>query len=276
VDDRQNQDGFGPSRRRPATGTPEAIAEPKHDGLEGTGHTEWLASLALVSATLAHELMQPLSVVQLMIQDATGKLKGLDCPEVVRQDLQDALAACSRIGEIVSRFRELARRPARQRETDVPIYPVAERTIRLLAPSAEQAKVRVWTENLETLPALRMRQNDLEQLFFALVQNAVQAADGLRDRHLLITGTRQDDTVILRFQDSCGGIDPAHLPQIFEPLFTTKPAGKGTGLGLCIARRIARRQGGQISVESRWGEGATFTVVLPRESNPTIGGRYAR
>jgi C4-dicarboxylate-specific signal transduction histidine kinase len=254
----------------------EAITERRDGDHEGVRHIEWLASLGMVSATLAHELVQPLSVVRLAIQDAGAKLEGLDCPEAVGQDLQDALTACSRISEIVVGFGELARRPGKPKEVEVHIQRVAERTIRLLEPSAKQAKLRLQTENLDALPALTICENDLEQLFFALAQNAVQAADGVKDRYLLITGALQEDKVILRFQDNCGGIDPAHLPRVFEPFFTTKPPGKGTGLGLCIARRIVCQRGGQVSVDSHSGEGTTFTVTFPRAASPGTGGRYIR
>ena len=238
--------------------------------------TEWLASLGMVSATLAHELTQPLSVVRLALQDVGAKLEKLDCPDVVRQDLREALTACSRINEIVNGFRNLAQPPGRQKDIEIHIQHVADRTIRLLEYSAKQARMRLWTENLDTLPAVTMRENDLDQLFFALVQNAVQAADGVKDRQLLITGTQQEDRVVLQFQDNCGGIDPAHLPRIFDPFFTTKPPGKGTGLGLCIARRVVCHRGGQIAVASQYGEGTTFTVTLPRAASPGMGGRYVR
>jgi signal transduction histidine kinase len=210
------------------------------------------------------------------MQNASADLAKLDGPDIVRQDLQAGLAACSNIDGIVSRLRDLARPPGKPKEVEVSIQHVAERTFRLLGQSAKQAKVKLWTENLEALPAVRMRENDLDQVFFALAQNAVQAADGMKDRHLLLTGTRQEDTILLQFQDNCGGIDPVHLPKIFEPFFTTKPSGKGTGLGLCIARRIVCQRGGQISVESQPGEGTTFTVTLPRVSSPAMGGRYVR
>jgi PAS domain S-box-containing protein len=243
---------------------------------ESMRHVERLTSLGVIIATLAHELAQPLSVVRLMIQDASAELAKLNCPDTVRQDLQAGLAACSSIDEIVGRVREFARPPGKPKEVEVCIQHVAERTFRLLGQSAKRAKVKLWTENLDALPAVRMRENELDQVFFALAQNAVQAADGRKDRHLLITGTRQEDMILLQFQDNCGGIDPVHLPRIFEPFFTTKPAGQGTGLGLCIARRIVCQRGGQISVESQHGEGTTFTVTLPRVSTPGTGGRYVR
>jgi two-component system C4-dicarboxylate transport sensor histidine kinase DctB len=236
---------------------------------------ERLATLGMISATLAHELVQPLSVVQLAMQTALAELEKLTCPDIVKHDLQAGLGACARIGEIVSHFRDLARPPTKAKEIEVRIPQVVEKTFRLLEQSARQTRVKLETENLDDLPAVRMRENELDDLFFALVQNAVRAADGAKDRRLLVTGALQGDTVVLRFEDDCGGIAPAHLPRVFEPFFTTKPSDQGTGLGLCIARRIVRQRGGQIRVESRYGDGATFTVILPREAGPGAGGQYA-
>ncbi len=245
-----------------------------HGSDQSMQRAEQLASLAMISATLAHELAQPLSVVQLATQNALAELEKLACPDIVRRDLQAGLAACTRISEIACRFRHLARPPGKTKETEVHIPQVAARTFRLLEQSAGQARVKFGTENLEALPVVRMREGELDDLFFALVQNAIQAADGEKDRRLLIAGILQGDAIVLRFQDDCGGIEPAHLARIFEPFFTTKPADKGAGLGLCIARRIVCQRGGQITVESRYGEGTTFTVTLPREPSPRAGGQY--
>ncbi len=250
-------------------------SNPERCGDESMRRAEYLASLGMISTTLTHELAQPLSVVQLATQTALAELERLPCPDVVKQDLQAGLAACSRIGEIISRFRDLARPLGKANDAEVRIPQVAERTLRLLEHSAKQARVRLATKNLDALPALCMPENELADLFFALVQNAVQAADGAEDRRLLITGAVQEDAVVLQFQDNCGGIEPAHLSRIFEPFFTTKPPDQGTGLGLCIARRIACQRGGRISVESQYGEGTTFTVTLPLTSSSEAGGRHA-
>ncbi len=230
---------------------------------EESRRAERLVTLGMVGATMAHEMTQSLSVIQLVMQNAVAELERRDCPEVVKEDLQAGLSACSKITTIVHRFRDAARAPVSTTEIDVHIDQVAQWTFRLLEASARQAKITLRSVGLETLPVIRMRENELDQLFFALAQNAVQAADGTRDHRLVITGAREDDQIVLRFQDDCGGIAPAHLPRIFEPFFTTKPPGKGTGLGLCIARRIARQRGGQISVASEHGKGTTFTVTLP-------------
>jgi C4-dicarboxylate-specific signal transduction histidine kinase len=224
---------------------------------------ERLTALGMTSVTLAHEITQPLSVVQLVIQNTLAELERLNPPAVVKQDLQAGLAACSKITAIINRLRDVARPPAKVREAEVSVARTAQWTVRVLEGSAHQAKVVLRTVDLETLPPVQMRENELEQIFFALAQNAVQAADGTRDRSFVMSGAIQGDQIVLRFQDDCGGIAPAHLPRLFEPFFTTKPRGQGTGLGLCIARRIVRQRGGQIAVESEFGRGTTFTVTLP-------------
>ena len=232
-----------------------------HERMQDAGR---LASLGMLSVTLAHELTQPLSVIQLANQTALAELRRLGCPEAIKQDLQASITACAAIAALIGRFRDYARQSTRVQETEVDIRTVAEWTIRLLEHSAQQAKVALQTENLDALPAIRMRENELEQLFLTLAENAVQAADGMEDHYFLIAGALRDDEIELRFEDDCGGIQPAHLPKIFEPSSTTKPPGKGTGLGLCIARRIVRERGGRISIQNRYGEGATFIVTLPR------------
>jgi two-component system C4-dicarboxylate transport sensor histidine kinase DctB len=273
------------SEARPQTQSPAADGQGQVEGIFVSGpdvtgrgdserDAERLASLGMISATLAHELAQPLSTARLALQSAAAELAKLDCPDVVKQDLQAGAAACARMNEMAHRLRDLARGPETTQKVDVHIPLVAERTFRLLEHSAREAKMTLRTESLEALPTLRMRENELDQLFFALVRNAVQAADGRKDRQLRITGALQGDLIVLRFQDDCGGIDPVHLPRIFEPFFTTKPPGQGMGLGLCIARRTACRRGGRISVENHAGQGATFTVALPLLPRPAPGGQY--
>jgi len=98
---------------------------------------------------------------------------------------------------------------------------------------------------------------------FALIENAISAADGKKQRMLVISGRKTDGGVTLQFQDTCGGIAPEHVGRIFQPFFTTKPPGEGTGLGLCIVDRVVTHAGGNIRVENRPGEGAAFCVTLP-------------
>ena len=224
---------------------------------------EQLASLGTLSATLAHELTQPLTVIRLSIQNSIEELEAADCPETVREDLSDGLAALSSATAIVERFRSFARRSSQKVTREVDLGDVARRVMGLLEESAARSRVTLETRGLEDLPLICAHEKDLAQLFFALSQNAIQAADGSKQSRFRIAGKRKGDRVQLQFMDESGGIPPEYRGRIFEPFFTTKPAGEGTGLGLCIVQRIVSQAGGDLRVESRPGRGSTFFVTLP-------------
>jgi signal transduction histidine kinase len=100
-------------------------------------------------------------------------------------------------------------------------------------------------------------------MFFSLVDNAIQAANGKKRCRFVISGDVKDEHIELRFSDTCSGIAPENLDKIFEPFFTTGAKGTRTGLGLCIVERIVSEAEGKIHVESKAGKGTTFFVILP-------------
>ncbi len=224
---------------------------------------EQLASLGTLSATYAHELNQPLTVIRLSLQNAMKGLDGVGCPATVLEDLNDGLAEVSHITDIIERFRGLARQTSGPHISKVVLAATAGRVIRLLDESARIRRLTMRFDQLDGLPPIYAREKDIEQVFFTLTQNAIQAADGSKNRFFTITGVCHDGQVELRFSDDCGGIRPEHVSRVFDPFFTTKGEGEGTGLGLCIVQRVVSQVGGRICVESRFGEGTTFVVVLP-------------
>jgi two-component system C4-dicarboxylate transport sensor histidine kinase DctB len=232
---------------------------------EKTMRAEQLASLGTLSATFAHELTQPLTVVRLSLQNAMKDLEGLHPPATVLEDLNDGLAEIANIAALIERFRGFARKTSDKTIAPVGLSAAASRVQRLLEESAKKAGVTLEPPELADLPPIYANERDIEQVFFSLTQNAIQAAGGPGTRHFRIRGTHRDGQVELRFTDDCGGIAPEHLEHIFEPFFTTKPAGEGTGLGLCIVQRVVSQVGGRIQVESRFGRGTTFVVTLPAE-----------
>ena len=107
--------------------------------------------------------------------------------------------------------------------------------------------------------------DQLQQAIMNLLMNAVQAMKGVGT--LTIVTTQTDQLVTVRIADSGPGIAPQHLAKIFDPFFTTKGQGEGSGLGLTVARRIIRKFGGELRIESREGEGTTCLVTLPMIRN---------
>jgi two-component system NtrC family sensor kinase len=220
---------------------------------------------------LSHEMMQPLTVIRLSIQNALETLAAASVPPTVREDLDEGLAGVSEAAAIVERFRDFARRTSDKKVEAVSLAAVARRVVRLLEEGARKARMVLDVSQLEELPALYANAKDVEQVFFALAQNAVQAAPdaqrrcgrGARDHSFRVVGACRGDSVELQFVDDCGGIAPEIVDRVFDPFVTTKPAGEGTGLGLCVVRRIVSQAGGHVTVNSRWGEGTTFFVTLP-------------
>lgn len=113
----------------------------------------------------------------------------------------------------------------------------------------------------EDIPPLRCLPDELNQVWTNLIHNALQAMDYRGT--LTVTIRHQDQQAVVAVSDTGCGIPADVLPRIFDAFFTTKPAGQGSGLGLDIVRKIVAKHGGRIAVDSRAGEGSTFSVYLP-------------
>ncbi|MEB3196673.1 MAG: ATP-binding protein [Candidatus Sericytochromatia bacterium] len=119
---------------------------------------------------------------------------------------------------------------------------------------------------LDAVPVLNAYAKQLNQAFLALLTNACQALDG--EGVVTLQLQLEGDEVVLRVSDTGCGILPENLPKIFDPFFTTRPIGEGTGLGLTTVYSVVERHRGRIDVQSRPGEGSTFTVRFPVSGIP--------
>lgn len=230
---------------------------------EEMAHAERLASLGTLSATAAHELTQPLTVIRLLIENAMTKLQNTSSPEAVIDKLRESLIEISNITSVVNRFRNFARKSSEKIIREVNLQTISNRIVNLLKESSLHSGVELVIEDMDGLPHVFLNEKDIEQMFFALIDNAIHAAGSKKNCRIVISGVELDDCVELRFSDNCCGIAPENLERIFQPFFTTKPQGQGTGLGLCIVQGIVSRAGGKIRVESELDEGSTFFVTLP-------------
>jgi signal transduction histidine kinase len=228
---------------------------------------EQLASLGTLSATVAHELTQPLTVIHLSIENALDELERIFCPDTVNDKLRRSIAELSNITTIVDRIRNFARRSVEPSISTIDLQVVGERIVNLLNRAARQTNTTLHLEGMAELPHIEGNEKDLEQLFFALIHNAISSGDSIQSRKVVVSGEVKDGHIELRFSDTSGGIPPENLDRIFEPFFSTSPAGQGTGLGLSVVQDIVARAGGKIRVESRFGEGSTFFVRLPVGGN---------
>jgi len=222
-----------------------------------------LASLGTMSAMVAHELTQPLTVLRLSLQNALAAIKTGAAAAVVTEDLEISVEETATMAGIIERFRGFARASSPGRQFDVDLSAIARHMVDLTAEAAKRARVSVSLHDLDRLPRFSARAKDMEQVFFALLMNAIQAADGVVDRTIVVSAQTWDSEIELSFADNCGGIAAEHVDQIFKPFFTTKGQAGGTGLGLCVVEHILDRYRAKIEACNRPGEGVTFKITLP-------------
>ncbi|WP_052518396.1 sensor histidine kinase [Archangium violaceum] len=226
---------------------------------------ERLSSLGMLAAGIAHEINNPMSYVKSNIHTLHQEMKEqqeLPGPlrEYVTEVLPQTLDGIKRVCSIVADLRRFARGdPEALVEYD--LNEEVRASLRITR-SRVLPECDVVIELGELLPMLG-HPRQISQVVVNLLINAAQAMKG---RGTVYVSTRPDgeDDVVLTVRDTGVGMAPEVLANLFQPFFTTKPAGEGTGLGLAVVHGIITAHGGRIRVESQPGEGSTFTVRLPR------------
>ena len=214
-----------------------------------SGRTDAVRDLA---AQVAHEIGNPLNALSLDLQLLARKYK--DEP-----DIGIALGEVKRISEIIRGFLD-ALRPAKPNLVPGSLADPLKDALAAMKTQFEDKKVRVSLDLPPAVPAVLLDRAQMEQVFFNLVKNALEAmCDG---GELDIEISVDDRAVSASFRDSGAGMADETITHLFEAYRTTKE--HGTGLGLLVCRRIVRDHGGELVVESKEGEGSRMTVRLPR------------
>lgn len=226
-----------------------------------------LTALGVLSAGVAHEINNPLAYVLLNLEYLKRELpKAATDPariESLMVRVQDACHGADRVASIVRDLRTFARGEDTARQP-VSLETVIESAVNIAYP---ELRTRARLERrYQTVPAVDGNAGRLEQVFMNLLLNAAQAfPDGSDESaNSIRVSLRSEGTqVIAEVADNGPGIPHDLLGRVFDPFFTTKPVGVGTGLGLPICRGIVQTHGGEITVDSKPGAGATFTVSFP-------------
>jgi PAS domain S-box-containing protein len=227
-------------------------------------HASQLASIGCLAAGVAHEINNPLNGV---INYAERIESGAEDPDQVRALAGKLVSEAVRISGIVRSLLSYSRpRPGAVEEAEpVDLPAVINEALYLCAPQLTAAGVEVGFMPGTGLPAVRGRAQELLQVFINLTTNSLAALDSTdrRERRIDVRLARSNGRLRIDFADTGCGIAPDALGRVFAPFFTTRSDRGGTGLGLSICKRIVESCGGEIAVESRPGEGARFTVLLP-------------
>ncbi len=221
-----------------------------------------LAALGEMAAGLAHEIRNPLGAIK-------GAAQFLDPKQLPREEgefVEVIVEEVNRLNGVVSAFLDYAR-PLKQTFGPTDLQEVVTRTLRLIVNDVPRT-VTIKEELAGSLPRVDADAEQLKQVLINLVQNSIQAMGDKPGEILIRTSKperfgdfRAPEQIELQVTDNGPGIPSDQQLNIFVPFFTTKQ--KGTGLGLAICQRIVKNHGGTISVQSRVGEGSTFTIRLP-------------
>lgn len=239
---------------------------------------EKMASLGQLVAGVAHEINNPVGAVNsaadntrraiTLLRERAARLPEaqsfLNDPQIHKAlgALDENTAITTMASERISRIVRSLKSFARLDESDFQkahVHECLDTTLTLLH---HELKNRIEVvRNYGELPEILCFPNELNQVFMNLFVNAAQA---IPDKGQIVVSTSRDrDSIYIKITDSGSGIQPLHLPRIFDPGFTTKGVGVGTGLGLSISYNIIKKHGGEITVDSQVGRGTTFTIRLP-------------
>jgi two-component system NtrC family sensor kinase len=228
--------------------------------------TERLASLGTLAAGVAHEINNPLAIIKESAGWMKQILKKQELSEIPRRN--DLDMALDKIEKGVERAKRITLQLLGFARKDDSV--MAEVNLKKLADEAVQlVKREAADRDIEIVQEMDIPENiiwsdpyQLRQVILNLLTNAIHATGS--GGSVTIKSEAIADEVALTIQDTGQGIPKENLERIFEPFFSTKPPGEGTGLGLFVARGIIEKLGGKIEVESRLGQGAAFCIRLPK------------
>ncbi|MCB2170589.1 MAG: GHKL domain-containing protein [Deltaproteobacteria bacterium] len=224
-----------------------------------------LAALGKMAAGVAHEINNPLAV----ILQKTGWLEDLLAEEEFREsdNIAEFRKTIAKIEEHVERARKVVHnmlgyaRKMEPRLEDVDVNDTIHQTITILENHARINNIDIQVDLAETIPIIAGDQAQLQQVFLNLISNAIDAIGS--NGAIEVDSRRRDDVIVVNIRDDGPGLSEEKMRKIFDPFYTTKESGKGTGLGLWVSHSIISKMGGNIHVKNNSDKGAVFTVEIP-------------
>jgi two-component system, NtrC family, sensor kinase len=218
-----------------------------------------IAAIGTLTSGIAHELNNPINNIVLTaesLKEDFGQLEETEAQSLIH----DILMQAERASDIVKGLLDFSRSERPELEP-ISILAVIDDTLKLVRNQLMLSGIQVEKEISPDVAPISGDRKSLQQVFLNLFINAIQAMpDG---GQLIIRVWADRGQLHIDVQDTGAGIDPAHLPHIFDPFYTTKEVGRGTGLGLSVTYGIIEKHGGHIEAHSKKGEGAVFSIVMP-------------
>lgn len=231
--------------------------EREASALEG----ERIDAIKQLAAGVAHEIGNPLNALNIHLQLMGRQLRGLE-DESMRSEMTELVDVAKnevvRLDGIIRQFLS-AIRPRKPNLIPDDAMRILSETLNVMRVDIENRRIEVKVNAIGNIPKVLIDQDQMKQVFFNLIKNAMEAMPDGGQLHVSMSAG--DALLRIDFQDNGCGIPEDELGRIFDAYHTTKE--KGTGLGLMIVQRIVRDHGGQIEVSSKQGEGTRFRVLIP-------------
>lgn len=225
--------------------------------------TAELATIGELAASIAHELNNPLATVILVIGSLFMELPPGD-PK--RQSLEVIAREIGRMRNLIANLPQFGR-SSQSKKSILDVREEIERTIDLIHYDPRKHHIAVVREFASNVPPVRADRQQLQQLFLNLFINAKDAMPQGGRLTVRVETSLALKQIIIEVADTGVGIPHEILPRVLEPFFTTKPEGKGAGLGLAICRRIVQEHHGTLNITSEVGTGTTVRIMLPATDN---------
>jgi signal transduction histidine kinase len=220
-------------------------------------HQEKMASLGLMAAGIAHEIGNPLTSISSMAQ--VIKRKNPDDKTI--EYVQNILKNIERISRIVRELVDFIR-PTSHEKSRSDINEIIKSAVGIIKYDRRSKKMHFVMNLDQALPNIILVTDHLLQVFLNILINALDASEGYGNE-IEVKSYRSNEHIHIEISDQGCGIAGDKLNKIFEPFYTTKEVGKGTGLGLTVSYGIIKKMDGEIKVESTLEKGSTFSIVLP-------------
>ena len=229
--------------------------------------TDKLASIGQLSAGIAHGINNPLGIIlgytQLLIRDEDIESERYADLKTIEKHAQN----CRSVVEDLLNFA----RSSQTEKVAIKIHEAMDEVLNFIQHHSELYNIEIEKDYDTNIPPLLLDEKKIKQALMNLIMNAKHAVGKSGTIRLSTAYNRSTRQVTIKIADTGCGIEKKNISHIFDPFFTTKPTGEGTGLGLSVSYGIIKNHGGNISVESEPGKGATFTVVLTAASRD-LGG----
>jgi len=239
---------------------------------------EKMAVIGTLAAGINHEICNPLGIVRgqcemFLLNLRDGFYKDLKQEEVLKisaEVMNKVIRETDRATGITKKLSSFAKPSKRSDFEEVYIEKEVGEVLGLIGHDLQLSNVDVQTDFPKDFPVIVGDKKQIQEVLFNIIRNAAQAMDKKQGK-IVVSGFSENGSAVVRIADNGTGIPQDKIEQVFNPFYTTKAPGKGTGLGLFIVKQVVERNKGTIAVESEVGVGTTFTLRFPTPLSSLVG-----